>query len=129
VVVKGAFSASIAKDVRESAWRELEDKGIVRDDTTTWSATPYVRTGGDPQFHVMASRGDAAAQAQLPETTTRLLSEVAPRALGAQLDMVRGNVTEETVAGLEIPGSCAVNLCRPVDGEVGAASPGVRPSA
>ena len=53
-----------------------------------------------------------------------MLCEVAPRALAAQLDMVRGNVASGG-ANLELPGSCAVNLCKAVDGgPLGATSPG-----
>jgi hypothetical protein len=125
VVVKGAFPRELADELREAHWQELEGKGILRGDPATWSGTPYVRTGGDPQTHIMARRGDVAAQVLLPDNPVHLLSDVAPRALGAQLDMVRGNVAPATVRELELPGTCAVNLCRPVDAQpLGAASPG-----
>ena len=92
VVIKDAFSKALASEVVERGWEEMEGKGILRGDPATWSQRPYFRTGGDPQFHVMASRGDAAAKAMLPDIPTRLLSEHAPRALGAQLDMARHGV-------------------------------------
>jgi hypothetical protein len=69
-----------------SPWslQELEGKGIAMGDPSSWADTPivakangYVRTGGDPQNHVMASRGDTAAKALLPDTPKRILSDVA----------------------------------------------------
>ena len=67
VVVKGAFSKELADEIRSAATAELEEKGVVMDAPESWADTPavadangYIRTGGDPQFHVMASRGDAA---------------------------------------------------------------------
>jgi len=125
VVVTEAFPRELAAELQEAHWQELEGKGILRGDPSTWSETPYVRVGGDPQHHIMARRGDAAAKALLPDIPIRLLSDVAPRALGAQLDVVRGNVSPSTVSEMELPGTCAVNLCRPVDGQaLGATSPG-----
>jgi beta-phosphoglucomutase-like phosphatase (HAD superfamily) len=97
-----------AQFVAES-WQELiDDYGILPDDPTTWEQHPYVRTGDQPAVHIMASRGDKAAQAQLKARRPPKLSEVAPRALGAISDVVAGNI--EDVDAMELPRSLAVNL-------------------
>ena len=37
VVIKGAFSKGLASEVVERGWDEMEGKGILRDDPTTWT--------------------------------------------------------------------------------------------
>ena len=126
VVVKGAFSKQIAADVVACGWRELEEQGIMQDEPETWKLGPYTRTGGPPNVSIMASRGDEAAAAQMREIRTRYglppksprLHDVAPRALGAQLDCVGGWDRVKDPELIKLPDSVAVNLCRE-DGDLG----------
>jgi hypothetical protein len=68
----------------------------------------------------MASRGDKEAAAQMLEIRTRYdlpsesprLQEVAPRALGAQLDCVGGWDRVKDPEQIKLPDSVAVNLCK-----------------
>ncbi|NKB70975.1 MAG: hypothetical protein GKR89_28215 [Candidatus Latescibacteria bacterium] len=128
VVVKGAFSKQIAADIVACSWRELEEQGIMQDDPETWKLGPYTRTGGPPNVSIMASRGDEAAAAQMLEIRTRyglppkspLLHDVAPRALGAQLDCVGGPDRVEEPELIRMVDSAAVNLCKE-DGDLGEA--------
>ena len=109
VLIKGAFPREVAAQFVAESWQELiDDYGILPDDPTTWEQHPYVRTGDQPAVHIMASRGDKAAQAQLKARRPPKLSEVAPRALGAISDVVAGNI--EDVDAMELPRSLAVNL-------------------
>lgn len=120
VVVKGAVSKQIASDIVACAWRELEERGIKKDDPETWKEEPYIRTGCPPNINIMASRGDKQAAAQKLEIRTRyglppespLLKEVAPRALGAQLDCVGGWDRVKDPEQIQLPDSLAVNLCK-----------------
>ena len=126
VVVKGAFSTQIAADVVACAWRELEEQGIMQDEPETWKLGPYTRTGGPPNVSIMASRGDEAAAAQMREIRTRYglppkspwLHDVAPRALGSQLDCVGGWDRVKDPELIKLPDSVAVNLCGE-DGDLG----------
>ena len=119
VMVKDAFSKQIAADIVACSWRELEEQGIHPDDPQTWKLGPYTRTGGPPDVKIMASRGDEAAAAQIQEIRTRyglppqspLLRDVAPRALGAQLDCVGGPDRVEGLELIRMVDSAAVNLC------------------
>ena len=119
VVVKGAVSKQIAADIVACAWRELEERGIMKDAPETWKQEPYIRTGCPPNINIMASRGDKEAAAQMLEIRTRYglppespqLQEVAPRALGAQLDCVRGLDRVKDPEQIQLPDSVAVNLC------------------
>ncbi len=119
VMVQRAFSKQIADDVVASAWRELEERGIMKDAPETWKQEPYVRTGCPPNVNIMASRGDKEAAAQMLEIRTRYglpaesppLHEIAPRALGAQLDCVGGPDRVEEPEQIKLPDSLAVNLC------------------
>ncbi len=128
VVVKGAFSKQIAADIVACSWRELAEQGIMQDDPQTWKLGPYTRTGGPPNVSIMASRGDEAAAAQMLEIRTRyglppqspLLHDVAPRALGAQLDCIGGPDRMEDPERIRMPDSVAVNLCSE-DGDLGEA--------
>ena len=128
VVVKGAFSKQIAADIVACSWRELAEQGIIQDDPQTWKLGPYTRTGGPPNVSIMASRGDEAAAAQMLEIRTRyglppqspLLHDVAPRALGAQLDCIGGPDRMEDPERIRMPDSVAVNLCSE-DGDLGEA--------
>ncbi|MBT4137583.1 MAG: hypothetical protein HOE48_06680, partial [Candidatus Latescibacteria bacterium] len=61
VLVKGAVSKQIAADIVACAWRELEERGIMKDDPETWKQEPYIRTGCPPNLNIMASRGDKEA--------------------------------------------------------------------
>ena len=109
VLIKGAFPRGLAAEIVAESWRELiEDYGIDRNDPRTWEGHPYVRTGDQPHVHIMAERGDKAAQAQLAASRPPKLCDVAPRALGAILDVVAGNVKD--AHALELPRSLAVNL-------------------
>ena len=63
VVVKAVVSKQIAADIVASAWRELEERGIMKDDPETWKQEPYIRTGCPPDINIMASRGDKEAAA------------------------------------------------------------------
>ena len=119
VVVKGAISRRIAADIVACAWRELEERGIRKDDPETWKKEPYIRTGCPPNVSIMASRGDKEAAKQklgirtgygLPPESP-LLQEVAPRALGAQVDCVGGRERAEAPERIKLPDSLAVNLC------------------
>ncbi len=126
VLVKGAFSKQIAADVVACAWRELEEQGIMQDDPETWKLGSYTRTGGPPEVFIMASRGDEAAAAKMLEIRTRyglppkspLLHDVAPRALGAQLDCVGGLDRVKDPELIRLVDSVAVNLCGE-DGDLG----------
>ena len=128
VVVKGAFSKQIAADIVACSWRELAEQGIMQDDPQTWKLGPYTRTGVPPNVGIMASRGDEAAAAQMLEIRTRyglpprspLLHDVAPRALGAQLDCIGGPNRMEDPERIRMPDSVAVNL-RSEDGDLGEA--------
>ena len=119
VMVQGAFSKQIADDVVASAWRELEERGIMKDAPQTWKQEPYVRTGCPPNITIMASRGDKEAAAQMLEIRTRYglpaesppLHQVAPRALGTQLDCVGGWDRVGQPEQIRLPDSLAVNLC------------------
>ena len=119
VVVKGAVSKQIAADIVACAWRELEERGSMKDDPETWKQEPYIRTGCPPNINIMASRGDEEAAAQMLEIRTRYglppesprLQEVAPRALGAQLDCVWGWDRVKDPEQIKLPDSLAVNLC------------------
>jgi len=119
VVVKGLVSKQIAADIVACAWRELEERGLMKDDPETWKQEPYIRTGCPPNINIMASRGDKEAAAQMLEIRTRYglppesprLQEVAPRALGAQLDCVRGWDRVKDPQQIKLPDSLAVNLC------------------
>ena len=119
VVVKGAVSKQIAADIVACAWRELEERGSMKDDPETWKQEPYIRTGCPPDINIMASRGDKEAAAQMLEIRTRYglppesprLQEVAPRALGAQLDCVGGRDRVKDPMQIKLPDSLAVNLC------------------
>ena len=120
VVVKGAVSKEIAAEIVACAWRELEERGIMKNDPQTWKKEPYIRTGCPPNINIMASRGDKAALAQKLEIRTRYglppesppLQEVAPRALGAQLDCVGGWDRVKDPDQIQLPDSLAVNLCK-----------------
>ena len=120
VVVKGAVSKQIAADIVACAWRELEERGILKNDPETWKQEPYIRTGCPPNINIMASRGDKEAAAQMLEIRTRYglppesppLQEVAPRALGAQLDCVGGWDRVKDPEQIKLPDSLAVNLCK-----------------
>jgi len=126
VVIKGAFSKKIAEDIVACSWRELEDRGIMQDDPETWKRDPYARTGGPPGLGIMAGRGDKEAAAEMREIRTRyglppkspLLRDVAPRALGAQLDCVGGPDRVENLDETRLSDSVAVNLCSE-DGDLG----------
>ena len=128
VVVKGAFSKQIAADIVACSWRELAEQGIMQDDPQTWKLGPYTRTGGPPNVSIMASRGDEAAAAQMLEIRTRyglppqspLLHDVAPRALGAQLDCIGGPNRMEDPERIRMPDSVAGNL-HSEDGDLGEA--------
>lgn len=128
VLVKAAFSKQVAAGIVASAWRELEDQGIMRDDPETWKKGPYTRTGGPPNVSIMASRGDKEAAAKIAEIRSRyglppeppLLRDVAPRALGAQLDCVGGSDRVKDPDRLKLNDSVAVNLCSQ-DGDLGEA--------
>ena len=128
VVVKGAFSKQIAADIVACSWRELAEQGIMQDDPQTWKLGPYTRTGVPPNVGIMASRGDEAAAAQMLEIRLRyglpprspLLHDVAPRALGAQLDCIGGPDRMEEPELIRMPDSVAVNLCSE-DGDLGEA--------
>ena len=61
VVVKGSVPKKIAEGIVACAWRELEERGIKKDDPETWKEEPYIRTGCPPNVHIMASRGDKEA--------------------------------------------------------------------
>ena len=119
VVVKGTVSKQIAADIVACAWRELEERGIMKDDPETWKQEPYIRTGCPPDINIMASRGDKEAAARMLEIRTRYglppesprLQEVAPRALGAQLDCVGGRDRVKDPKQIKLPDSLAVNLC------------------
>ena len=119
VVVKAVVPKQIAADIVTSAWRELEERGIMKDDPETWKQEPYIRTGCPPNINIMASRGDEEAAAQMLEIRTRYglppesprLQEVAPRALGAQLDCVGGRDRVKDPKQIKLPDSLAVNLC------------------
>ena len=119
VVVKGAVPKQITKDIVACAWRELEERGIKKDDPETWKKEPYIRTGCPPNVHIMASRGDKEAAKQKLEIRTRyglppespLLQDVAPRALGAQVDCVGGRERVAAPEQIALPDSLAVNLC------------------
>ena len=119
VLVTGAVSKQIAADIVACAWRELEERGIMQDDPETWKQEPYIRTGCPPNVQIMASRGDKEAAAQMREIRTRYglppesprLQEVAPRALGAQLDCVGGWDRVKDPEQITLPDSLAVNLC------------------
>jgi hypothetical protein len=119
VVVKGAVSKQIAADIVTCAWRELEERGIMKDAPETWKQEPYIRTGCPPNINIMASRGDKEAAAQMLEIRTRYglppesprLQEVAPRAIGAQLDCVGGWDRVKDPEQIKLPDSLAVNLC------------------
>ncbi len=77
-VVRGAFSKDIAAAVREQAWSELEGQhGVDRNDPSTWNRSfgfgghvGYVRTQGSERRFTLCTD--------------------APRAFGAQADMVGG---------------------------------------
>jgi len=120
VLVKGAVSKQIAADIVASSWRELEERGIKKDAPQTWKKEPYIRTGGPPNLNIMASRGDKEAAAQVLEIRKRYglphesprLQEVAPRALGAQLDCVGGWDRVKDPEQIRLPDSLAVNLCK-----------------
>ena len=92
---------------------------IMQDDPETWNLGPYTRTGGPPNVSIMASRGDEAAAAQMQEIRTRYglppksprLHDVAPRALGAQLDCVGGRDRVKDPELIRLVDSVAVNLC------------------
>ena len=128
VVVKNAFDKGLAADIVRGAWRELEDQGIMEHDPETWKKGPYTRTGGPPNVSIMAGRGDKAAQAEmaavrekygLPENP-HMLHEAAPRALGAQLDVVGGWDRVADPENVRLPDGLAVNLCTEQDlGEEG----------
>lgn len=119
VVVKGSFPKRIAEDVVSCAWRELEERGVIKDAPETWKPEPYIRTGCPPNISIMASRGDKEAEAQMLEFRTRYglppesspLQEVAPRAFGAQLDCVGGWDRVHSPEQIKLPDSLAVNLC------------------
>ena len=119
VVVKGAVPRRIAEEVVACAWRELEERGIKKDDPETWKEEPYIRTGCPPNIHIMASRGDKEAARQKLEIRTRyglppespFLQDVAPRALGAQVDCVGGWERVDAPEQIALPDSLAVNLC------------------
>lgn len=119
VVVKGAVSKQTAEEIVACAWRELEERGIQKDDPETWKKDPYVRTGCPPNVNIMASRGDREAAKQKLEIRTRyglppespLLKDIAPRALGAQADCVGGPDRVEALEEIALPDSLAVNLC------------------
>eukprot|EP01044_Picomonas_judraskeda_P027470 COSAG03_NODE_8741_length_775_cov_0.563609_1_plen_181_part_00 len=109
VRIKQAFPRELAAQFVAESWQELiDDHGIMPDDPSTWEKQRYVRTGDQPHVHIMASRGDKAAQAQLKARRPPKLKDVAPRALGAISDVVAGNI--EDVAAMELPRSLAVNL-------------------
>ena len=120
VLIKGAVSKQIAADIVACAWLELEERGIMKDDPKTWKQEPYIRTGCPPNINIMASRGDKEAAAQMLEIRTRYdlpsesprLQEVAPRALGAQLDCVGGWDRVKDPEQIKLPDSVAVNLCK-----------------
>ena len=126
VVVKGAIPKRIAVDIVTCAWRELEERGIKQDDPETWRKEPYIRTGCPPNVNIMASRGDKEAVKQKLEIRTRyglppespLLQDVAPRALGAQVDCVGGRERADAPEQIKLPDSLAVNLCSD-DGKLG----------
>ena len=128
VVVKNAFDKGLAADIVRGAWRELEDQGIMEHDPETWKKGPYTRTGGPPNVSIMAGRGDKAAQAEmaavrekygLPEKP-HTLHKAAPRALGAQLDVVGGWDRVADPENVRLPDELAVNLCTEQDlGEEG----------
>ena len=94
----------------------------------TWKKGPYTRTGGPPNVSIMAGRGDKAAQAEmaavrekygLPEKP-HTLHKAAPRALGAQLDVVGGWDRVADPENVRLPDELAVNLCTEQDlGEEG----------
>ena len=119
VVVKAVVSKQIAADIVASAWRELEERGIMKDDPETWKQEPYIRTGCPPDINIMASRGDKEAAARMLEIRTRYglppesprLQEVAPGGLGAQLDCVGGWERVKDPKQIKLPDSLAVNLC------------------
>lgn len=133
MVVKNAFQKDIAEDLVECAWRELEDQGIMQDDPSTWEKGPYTRTGGPPNVGIMASRGDKQAQAEMDEVRGKyglkqewasgvrepqhVLQDMAPRALGAQLDAVGGWDRVHEPELVELPTGLAVNLCGGDGGE------------
>lgn len=119
VVVKDAVAKPIAEDIVACAWRELEERGINKDDPDTWRKQPYIRMGCPPNVNIMASRGDKEAAKQKLEIRTRygmppespLLKDVAPRALGAQVDCVGGRDRVDAPEEIMLPDSLAVNLC------------------
>ena len=119
VVVKGAVSKQMTANIVSCSWRELEERGIMKDNPETWKQEPYLRTGCPPNINIMASRGDKEAAAQMLEIRTRYglppespqLQEVAPRALGAQLDCVGGRNRVKDPEQIMLPDSLAVNLC------------------
>jgi ectoine hydroxylase-related dioxygenase (phytanoyl-CoA dioxygenase family) len=119
VVVKEAVPKQKAEDIVACAWRELEERGIKKGDPETWKKEPYIRTGCPPDVSIMASRGDKEAAKQKLETRTRyglppespLLQDVAPRALGAQVDCVGGRERVAAPEQIALPDSLAVNLC------------------
>lgn len=119
VVVKDAVPKQTAADIVACAWRELEERGLMKDDPETWKPEPYIRTGCPPNISIMAARGDKEAVAQMLEVRTRYglppespqLQEIAPRALGAQLDCVGGWDRVEDPGQIKLPDSLAVNLC------------------
>ena len=119
VVVKGAVLKQQAADIVACAWRELEERGFKKDDPQTWKKEPYIRTGCPPNVSIMASRGDKEAKKQKLEIRTGyglppespLLQEVAPRALGAQLDCIGGRERADAPEQIQLPDSLAVNLC------------------
>ena len=129
MVVKGAFAKETARHIVNCGWRELEDQGIMQADPETWKKGPYTRTGGPPNVSIMASRGVKEAQDEMDSIRGKyglkqeyangrgvrepefLLHEMAPRALGAQLDAVGGWDRVHEPEKKELPDSVAVNLC------------------
>ena len=119
VIVKDAVPKPIADDIVACAWRELEERGAKKDDPESWKKEPYVRTGSPPNVNIMASRGDKEAAKQELEIRTRyglppespVLQDVAPRALGAQVDCVGGLDRVDAPDQIALPDSLAVNLC------------------
>ena len=71
VVVKSAVSQQIAADIVACAWRELEERGLMKDAPETWKQEPYIRTGCPPNIHIMASRGDKEVAVRMLEIRTR----------------------------------------------------------
>ena len=61
VVVKAVVSKQIAADIVACAWRELEERGIMKNEPETWKQEPYIWTGCPPDINIMASRGDKEA--------------------------------------------------------------------